>query len=105
LNPNLKRLKKALHPEIQMNIVEQCRIIYEALAVGGAFQGQRDKLATYLEISPNTVYKMQRAHKDALDGVREYFSRNDTGMYSYYSTATKDKSVQRTWLREQQRGN
>ena len=98
MSVNLERLKKALHPEKQINIVEQCRIVYEALAVGGAYQGQREALATYLEISPNKVYKMERAHKDASPELKEWFKNTEYQVNTYYDKATLPDDAQRVFL-------
>ena len=100
MNEDLERLKKALHPEKNINIVEQCRIVHEALAVGGDFQGQRDKLATYLEISPEKVYKMQRAHKDASPELKEWFKGTEYQVNTYYDKSVLPEDAQRVFLRD-----
>lgn len=100
MNEDLKRLKKALHPEKQINIVEQCRIVYEALAVDGEFQGRRNDLASYLELSPSAVYKMYRSHRDAVPELKEWFKGTEYQTNTYYDKATLTKEEQRMWLRD-----
>lgn len=92
------RLKKALHPEKQINIVEQCRIVYEALSVGGSFQGQRTELAKYLEIGPEKVYKMYRSHKEATPELKEWFRGTEYQSSTYYDKATLSPEKQLAWL-------
>ncbi|GAI93033.1 unnamed protein product, partial [marine sediment metagenome] len=47
----LDLLKKALHPEKQINIIDQCEIVAEALAPESPYEEDNEGLAIYLEIS------------------------------------------------------
>lgn len=95
----LERLKKALHPEKNINIIEQCEIIAEALSEDGDYYENREGLAIYLEISPNKVYKMLRINRDMIPEAKEWFRGTEYQVNTAYDVAALDILAQDSWLR------
>ena len=87
-----------------MNIIEQCRIIAEALGPGGVFEEDKYSLAEYLGIGQSKVYKMQRIHLDMLPEVKEWFKATEYQSNTAYEVATLSAEAQRVFLREAKEG-
>ncbi|GAG77892.1 unnamed protein product [marine sediment metagenome] len=105
MNEDLERLKKALHPEKPMNIIEQCRIVAEALGSGGDFEEDKYSLAEYLGIGQSKVYKMQRVHIAMLPEVKAWFMKSDYQANTAYEVATLSKESQGFFLKDAKRLN
>jgi len=100
MNKDLERLRKALHPEKPMNIIEQCRIVAEALGSGGDFEENKYGLAEYLGIGQSKVYKMQRIHTDMMPEVKEWFMKSDYQANTAYEVAALVGEAQRFFLKD-----
>ena len=96
----LDRLKRALHPEKAMNVVDQCEIVYKALSVGGVYQGRETALAEYLEISYNKVYKMERAYRCSTPELKEWFRESEYQVNTFYDRAVLPADAQHVFLRD-----
>ena len=103
MNEDLEKLKKSLHPEKQMNIIEQCRIVAEALGSGGAFEEDKYSLAEFLGIGQSKVYKMRRVWLDMLREVKEWFRKSDYQANTAYEVAVLDEIAQRFFLEDARR--
>ena len=71
LEKELEKVKRALHPEKPMNIIDQCEIIRQALE--GPYIANREGLAMFLEISASKVYQMDHVAKNLHPDVKEWF--------------------------------
>ena len=100
MSEDLEKLKKALHPEKQMNIIEQCRIVAEALGPKGKFEEDKYSLAEYLGIGQSKVYKMQRVHVAMLPEVKAWFMKSEYQANTAYEVASLDPRAQLVFLRE-----
>jgi len=98
MSEDLEKLKKALHPEKQMNIIEQCRIVAEALGSKGKFEEDKYSLAKYLGIGQSKVYKMQRVWLDMLPEVKAWFMKSEYQANTAYEVAVLDYMGQRSFL-------
>ena len=96
----LNQLKMALHPEKAMNVVDQCEIVYKALAVGGKYQGRETALADYLEISYNKVYKMERAYRSSTPELKVWFRESEYQVNTFYDKAILAADAQYAWIRD-----
>lgn len=72
MNPELEQLRKSLHPEAKLDIVEQCRIVAQALSPEGDYPSQEFKLAQYLGVSRNLVYKMRKINEDVIVQLKDW---------------------------------
>lgn len=100
MNPKLELLKQALHPEKPMNIIDQCEIVGEALASGGEFAMNGRKLAGFLGISINKVYKMNRVCTDMIPEAKEIFRAVNYQANSAYAVASQTKEGQIQFVEE-----
>jgi len=98
-NIELELLKKTLHPEKQMNIIEQCRIVAESLEGGGAYFGNKEGLSIYLELSESKVYQMQRVWKDMIPELKTWFRETEYQCRTAYDIAVKPREKQLEFLR------
>jgi len=99
-NEELELLKKMLHPEKQMNIIDQCRIVSESLQEGSSYFGNSEGLAIYLELSPSKVYQMQRVWKDMIPELKEWFRKTEYQCRTAYDVAVLSEKGQRDWLKD-----
>ena len=100
-NEELELLKKTLHPEKQMNIIDQCRIVAESLQEGSPYFGNSEGLAIYLELSASKVYQMQRVWKDMIPELKEWFRKTEYQCRTAYDVAVLPEPAQREFLRNQ----
>lgn len=100
-NEQLELLKRTLHPEKQMNIIDQCHIVADALAEGGAYYGNKEGLAIYLELSPSKVYQMERVWRDMIPDLKEWFRGTEYQCRTAYDVATLPVEAQGEYLRNQ----
>ena len=100
MNEDLEKLKKSLHPEKQMNIIEQCRIVAEALGSGGAFEEDKYSLAEFLGIGQSKVYKMRRVWLDMLPDVKEWFRKSDYQANTAYEVSVLSPDAQGFFLKD-----
>lgn len=98
-NPSLRKLKASLHPCGDINVLEQCRIVAEALHDRTQFKNGK-ALAKWLEVSGNQVYKMQRINRDLTREAREFFSQTDYQVNTTYSVASLSPEEQSRWVAE-----
>lgn len=91
-------LKKTLHPEKQMNIIDQCNIIGEALAEGGTYYGNGEGLAIYLEISQSKVYQMHAVYRNMIPELKEWFKSTEYQCRTAYDKAVLTPESQREFL-------
>lgn len=95
----LDLLKKTLHPEKQMNIINQCEIVQQALAYGSPYENSIKDVATFLEISENKVYKMSYTAKNMIPELKEWFRTTEYESHTAYEKATLPPSAQHEFLR------
>ena len=88
--PELETLKKALHPEVKMNIVDQCRIVAFSLGPDGDFPRQTFKLAQYLVVSKNKVYKMWKIDEKTTPGMKDWLRTTKYEVDKAYKLSTLD---------------
>ena len=100
-NEELELLKKTLHPEKQMNIIDQCRIVAESLQEGSPYFGNSEGLAIYLELSASKVYQMQRVWKEMIPELKEWFRKTEYQCRTAYDIAVLPEPAQREFLRNQ----
>jgi len=98
VNPELQKLKSALAPSTPMNIIEQCRIVWEALQPTGDFPRANMRLAQYLGISPNKVYKMKAIHEKMIPEAKEWFKSTTYQMSTAYEVSALKAEVQKLVL-------
>lgn len=94
----LEHLKRTLHPEEQLNIIDQCAIVAVSLAWGSPFEEDREGLASFLDISPNQVYKMKTIHFQALPEMKEYLRKTDYRAHTAYNLGSMSAESQREFL-------
>ena len=94
----LEYLKRTIHPEEKLKTVDQCAIVAEALSWGSPFEEDREGLASFLDISPNQVYKMKCIHTQAIPEMREYLRKVDYKPHTAYNLASMDVSSQKAFL-------
>lgn len=100
MNADLERLRRAIHPEIQMNVVEQCEIVARGLADPEYFRNQL-KLANDLGISTNQLYKMSRMHEQLTPEMKEWLKVQkikDYKVNTYYKLSTLPPEDQAKFL-------
>ena len=85
---DLDRLKQALHPAAQMNVVEQCRIVYEAMLPDGIYPNGIFKVATHLSVSRNKVYKMKMIHIHCTSEMKEWLKTTNYQSDKAYRLST-----------------
>ena len=95
---NLDHLKRTLHPEEDLNIIDQCKIVSEALGFGSPYDENRDDLAEYLDISPNQVYKMKCIHDYTLPEMKTYLYGTQYKTHTAYTFAVMSHESQRVFL-------
>lgn len=104
IEKQLERLKKALHPSKPLNIIDQCRIVHNALGNEAPFMENREGLARYLDISSSKVYQMNYIHEHMIPPLKEWFRDTDYQCHKTYRISKLDPEAQRTFLREQTKG-
>lgn len=95
----LETLKKTLHPEKQMNIIDQCMIVAEALSETGEYYGNAEGLAIYLEISDSKLYQMHRVWRDMTPELKEWFRGTEFQCRTAYDWAVKPRKEQLEFLK------
>jgi len=105
MNIELEKLRETLHPEKPMNIIEQCKIIAEALGPGGKYEEDKYSLAEYLGISQSKVYKMSRVWLDMIPEVKEWFRKSDYQANKAYEVSVLSEEAQGFFLRDAEKLN
>jgi len=101
---DLERLHRFLNPyEEKINIIEQSRIVAEALAPEGEYEEDPFGLGDYLKISRSKVYQLNKIHLDMIPEVKAWFSTRDYQANTTYNVAILSAEAQREWLREKLR--
>jgi hypothetical protein len=97
---DLDRLKQALHPAEKMDVVEQCRIVAEALSPEGVFPNSLFKVAEYVKVSKNKIYKMKMIHQHTIPAMKEWLKGTAYQSDKAYrlSTLTSDDQLAFTKL-------
>jgi hypothetical protein len=100
LSEDIQRLKQFLNPDRpEVNIIEQCRIIHEAIHnPESEYYEDRFELARLLDISKNKLYKMDCIHRNLHPKVKEWFSGTDYQMSLPYDVSTYTDESQLEWL-------
>lgn len=99
-NERLDQLKKALHPEKPMDIIEQCKIVAEALSDTGDYVENNEELALRLKISESKVYQMNYIHYNLIDPLKDYFKNTKLQCHSTYDKAKLPPKAQTEYLKE-----
>jgi hypothetical protein len=94
MSEDLERLKRALHPDEKMDIIEQCRIVAEALSPTGEFPNNKRKLGEYLEVSENKLYKMEVVHVKMIPSAKEWFRTSNYQVNTAYNIAVLSPEIQ-----------
>lgn len=100
INPELQKLKEIYNPSSNINIIEQSRIIYDALQPTGDFPRSTKRLAEYLNLSQNKVYKLSYVHEHLISEVKEWLKSTGYQMSTAYAIACKSPEEQKTLLAE-----
>jgi hypothetical protein len=101
INPELQQLRELYNPE-EMNVIEQSRIIHDALQPTGDFPRSTKRLAEYLNLSVNKVYKLNFVHEKMLPEVKEWIKTTSYQMSTAYAIASLKPEEQIQKLREYQ---
>lgn len=96
----LDLLKRALHPEMQINIITQCETVLKAFSYGSPFERDLTGIATYLEISTSQASKMKTIAERMISVVKEWFRDNEYQIHAAYDVAVLPESTQRAWLQK-----
>ena len=88
ITEKLEHLKRTLHPEETLNVIDQCEIVAEALGFGSKYDENRHGLAEYLDVSSNLLYKMKYIHDHAIPEVKAWFRKT-----TYQGHTTYDLSL------------
>jgi uncharacterized protein YihD (DUF1040 family) len=94
----LELLKKTIHPEKQMNIIDQCQIVATGLGFGSPYEEDTEGLATFLELSNNQVYKMNYTHHHMIPELKKWFSETEYQCHTAYSKAVLSREKQLEFL-------
>ena len=96
-NERLNHLKKALLPEKQINIIDQCEIVAEALSFTGDYVENLEGLAIFLEVSESKVYQMNFIHHNMIPELKDYFRTTEYQCHTTYDNATQSEESQRRY--------
>ena len=99
VNLDLEKLKKAMHPEEPMNIIDQCAIVTRAVSTGGDFPFDNRALAKFLEASVNKIYKMNRVTTSMIPSAKELFRGSKYQSSTAYMVATLTKEEQENFVK------
>jgi len=99
INPELQQLRELYNPE-EMNVIEQSRIIHDALQPTGDFPRSTKRLAEYLNLSVNKVYKLNFVHEKMLPEVKEWIKTTGYQMSTAYAIASLKPEEQVVQLKE-----
>jgi len=103
LHQKLEQLKKVLKTYEFMDVIDQCKIVGEALGKGAPYMENVEGLALYLEVSKNHVYKMGRVHTDMVDEAKEYFRGSGFQVHTAFQVASMAPDEQRRWVAERRK--
>ncbi len=98
-NERLEQLKRALHPGVPMDIIEQCEIVAEALSYNGDYVENTEGLALYLEISESKVYQMNYIHENMIDSLKDYFKDTKFQCHTTYDKAKLPQKSQMEFVK------
>jgi len=101
INPELQQLRGLYNPE-EMNVIEQSRIIHDALQPTGDFPRSTKRLAEYLNLSVNKVYKLNFVHEKMLPEVKEWIKTTSYQMSTAYAIASLKPEEQVVQLKDYQ---
>ena len=94
----LEWLKRSLDLYEPMDVITQCEIVGEAVALGAPYMENVEGLALYLGVSKNHVYKMSRIHSDLIDEAKEYFRDSGYQPHTAFKVACLSPEKQRQWV-------
>ena len=98
---DLERLHRFFNPyEEEINIIEQCRIVAEALAPQGEYEEDPFGLGDYLKISRTKVYQLNKIHLDMIPEVKVWFGTREYQANTTYNVAILSDEDQMNYLRE-----
>ena len=101
INPELQKLKSLYNPE-EMNVIEQSRIIHDALQPTGDFPRSTKRLSEYLNISQNKVYKLSFIYEKMVPSVKDWMRATGYQMSTAYRIATLSPENQVAQMAEYQ---
>src|SRR4030042_1111773 len=84
----LEQLKTVLTTYEFIDVIDQCKVVGEALGKGAPYMENVEGLALYLGVSKNHVYKMGRVHTDMVDEVKEYFRGSGFQVHTAFLVAS-----------------
>ena len=96
----LERLKRSLYLYEPMDVITQCEIVGEAVALGAPYMENVEGLALYLGVSKNHVYKMSRIHSDLIDEAKEYFRDSGYQPHTAFKVASLSLEEQKKWVND-----
>jgi len=100
LEKDIERLKDCLNPEREkINIIEQCRIVYDALRnKDSQYYRNTQGFIELLDVSENKVSKMMIIHRKMHPQLKEWFSGTDYQMNTAYMVGRMSHKAQLEWL-------
>lgn len=102
LEKDIDNLRRCLNPErVKMNIIEQCRIVYEAINnEDSEYYGDRFKLRQLIGVGNNKLDKMIIIHNRMHQDLKEWFKGTDYQMNTAYRIGSLPHKAQLEWLYE-----
>src|SRR4030042_7142416 len=94
----LEQLKTVLTTYEHMDVIDQCKIVGEALGKGAPYMENVEGLALYLGVSKNHVYKMGRVYTDLTPEAKEYFRGSDYKVNTEFLVASMNPDETRRWV-------
>ena len=98
MDNRVAKLKRSLDLYEPMDVITQCEIVGEVVAVGAPYMENVEGLALYLGVSKNHVYKMSRIHSDLVDEAKEYFKDSGYQPHTAFKVACLPPEKQRQWV-------
>ena len=103
MSERLNKLKRSLDLYEPMDVITQCEIVGEAVALGAPYMENVEGLALYLGVSKNHVYKMSRIHSDLVDEAKEYFKDSGYQPHTAFKVASLSPEEQLEWVEERRK--
>ena len=98
MNNRLVKLKRSLDLYEPMDVITQCEIVGEAVALGAPYMENIEGLALFLGVSKNHVYKMSRVYSNMVSEVKDFFKHSQYHVHTAFEVACLSPEKQRQWV-------